>query len=73
SFYKDSEKEPTRDEEIEMANLENTGQELIPAKEWKFGCFGILKKTWSKFTETKELDPDDLDSLDLYYLSEYTI
>ncbi|XP_057654178.1 Kv channel-interacting protein 4-like isoform X2 [Diorhabda carinulata] len=59
-----------QDEEIEMANLENSPtlttqkHSILP-----IDCFQFFKKTWSKFTETKELHPDDLDSLDLYYLN----
>lgn len=26
---------------------------------------------WAKFTDIKEVDPDELTSLDLFYLSEY--
>ncbi|KAJ8913116.1 hypothetical protein NQ315_000573 [Exocentrus adspersus] len=29
--------------------------------------------TWAKFTETKEINPDDLDSLDMYYLICYLL
>uniref|UniRef100_A0A6P7F950 Uncharacterized protein LOC114327836 isoform X2 n=1 Tax=Diabrotica virgifera virgifera TaxID=50390 RepID=A0A6P7F950_DIAVI len=60
------------DEEIEMENFDNNSTpELIESKRNIFtsGCFGFLQKTWAKFTETKEVHPDDLDSLDLYYLS----
>ncbi|XP_074033352.1 A-type potassium channel modulatory protein KCNIP1 isoform X2 [Leptinotarsa decemlineata] len=67
-YYKDRE-ESRRDEEIEMSNIQNSDSEFISPKKSKFQCLNFMKKTWAKFTETKEVDPDDLNSLDMYYLN----
>ncbi|XP_018565548.1 Kv channel-interacting protein 4-like [Anoplophora glabripennis] len=69
NFY-EGHKNEVSEEQIEMSNMENSEPELIEKeKKSTNGCLGFLKKTWAKFTETKEINPDDLDSLDMYYLN----